>query len=454
MGVNKFNKIKNRISKSDKRTKSVLSNIGISLCAKIASIMASLLIIPLTINYVNPTQYGLWLTFATVIGWVHFFDLGLGNGFRNKFAEALALGDTKLAKQYVSTTYITISIIVLFVYVIAFTANYFIEWSNILKVSEEYNEELKRVFAIVCAFTCAHMVANLFSTLLIAEQKPGYAAIISALGQYIALFSIYILTKTTEGTLTNLAIYYAGLPCIVVAVVSIFMYYFTRYRTFAPSFKYYRSDLIKNILKLGIQFFVIYICLIMIFQVVNLVITREIGPIGVTQYNVANRYFNIVYMAMTIIVTPIWSAFTEAYTKNDFAWMKSIVIKLHLCWFFGIIGLMVLMLGSTFIYKIWIGNSVEIPISLSIAMAVLIATQSLGYINMQMINGTGHVRIQLVTYVIFALISWPLFTLCARQFGLVGIVAIPALVYLTQGILGRIQINKIIKGTAQGIWKK
>ena len=52
--------------------------------------LISLLLVPLTIDYLNPTQYGIWITLMSVIAWFNFFDIGLGNGLRNKFATAKA----------------------------------------------------------------------------------------------------------------------------------------------------------------------------------------------------------------------------------------------------------------------------------------------------------------------------------------------------------------------------
>ena len=68
----------------------------------------------MTINYLNPTRYGIWLTVSSIIGWIAFFDLGLANGFRNKFAEAKAQGRLELAREYLSTTYFAIGAIVCF----------------------------------------------------------------------------------------------------------------------------------------------------------------------------------------------------------------------------------------------------------------------------------------------------------------------------------------------------
>lgn len=446
--------IKKKINSKSERSRDVIINIFLSLAMKGATILSSLLIVPLTINYVNPNQYGIWLTLSSIIGWVAFFDLGLGNGFRNKFAEAKAQNDILLARELLSTTYFAIGAIVLFVNIIAIIANLYINWTDILKISPSYKDELQKIFFIVCTFTCINMVANVFTSLLSADQKNGYASIIAAIGQYTSLIVIYILTLTTNGSLLNLAIFYSGIPCIVMITTSILMFNFSSYKRYKPSFKLIKISHIRSILQLGSQFFIIYLCLIAIFQVINIVISREIGPMGVTQYNIANRYFNIIYMLITIIITPFWSAFTDAYTKKDYAWMKSMVSKIEKCWliFIGIGTLMLLM--SSFFYKLWIGESVSMPIQISIAMLFLVLSQSFGNIYTLMINGTGKIRIQLITYTIYAIFSWPLFTISGRCLGLPGIIAIPTLVYLTQGIIGRIQIKKIIKQTDYGLWSK
>lgn len=436
------------------RTKDIIKNIVLSVSTRFATILSSLLLVPLTINYVNPTQYGIWLTLSSVISWVYFFDLGLGNGFRNRFAEARAVGDYRLARQYVSTTYFAIGSVLLIVYIVAMMINCFLDWDVFLKVSETYRDELSRVFLVIMTFTCLNMFANIFGELLNADQKQGWGSVIRGIGQYMALAVIFILTKTTSGSLTNLAIYYAGVPCLVMGATSVLMYRFSRYRRYSPRIGDIRPDLIKNILSLGSKFFLIYMCLIAVFQIVNIVISREIGALGVTQYNIANRYFGIVYMGIGIIMDPFWSAFTDAYVRKDNAWMQTMVKRLNKCYLLCLAGLVLMFFCAPYIYRFWIGDAVEIDYRVSVAMAVLIACQAFGNIHMTLINGIGAVRIQMLVYVAMALLSWPLFSYAARGFGLVGIIAVPAGVYLLQGIVAKIQLNKILDGTASGIWLK
>ena len=69
-----------------------------------------------------------------------------------------------------------------------------------------------------------------------------------------------------------------------------------------------------------------------------------------TAYNIAYKYFNILNMAMMIIVTPFWSACADAYTKKDFLWMKNVIEKMEMIWKLSICVLIIMILvSSTFL---------------------------------------------------------------------------------------------------------
>lgn len=228
----------------DRSRQSIISII-LSFGAKGITTITQLLLVPLTINYVNPTKYGIWLTLSSIIAWIGFFDLGFGNGMRNKVAEAKAKGNIILARQYVSTTYYAICAIVVCLLVIAQGINLFVSWASILKVDTIYTEELRKVFSILTAFFCLNMVVKLFNSLLTADQKPGLVSCINVVGQLLSLAVIYLLTKVSDGSLVSLAAFYSGIPTLVILFVSLFAYKFTSYKQFAPRLKYVRKSLIK-----------------------------------------------------------------------------------------------------------------------------------------------------------------------------------------------------------------
>jgi O-antigen/teichoic acid export membrane protein len=196
------------------------------------------------------------------------------------------------------------------------------------------------------------------------------------------------------------------------------------------------------------------ISILFIFQFINIILSRIEGPEVVTQYNIAFKYFNILNMLIIIVLTPFWSAFTDAYVRKDFSWMRIMVRKLEKLWLLCIPFLFIMIIFSDFLYKWWIGDSVHIPLSLSVCVAIYMLFQVLGNIYMYMINGTSKVRVQLIVYLFFSIIAIPLMNLFCNMFGVIGILIIPTIVFIIQAILGKIQINKIINSTANGIWNK
>lgn len=447
-------KLSSSFGKMGERSRNSITNVVSSFGARGVSVLASLLIVPMTITYINSTQYGIWLTLSSIVGWVSFFDLGLGNGLRNRFAESKARGETSLAKQYVSTAYILMILISGGLFILFEVANCLLDWTTILNINSSYYEELRAVFAVLIAFFCLNIVVTLFANILRADQKPGIAEWISALGNVVALGIIFLLIETTEGSLLRLATYYSGVPAIVILLSSVYAFRFTRYKKYAPQRKYIRWSLSKGLMGLGVQFFIIYICNIILFQLVNIVISRELGPDDVTEYNIAYKYFNLARIVIGIINVPFWSAFTDAYNKDDFNWMKKAKKSLEYIWLLELLGLIAMVLLSPWFYSIWVGSAVHVRPEVTIAVAIYAGVHGISVIYMNLISGIGTIRMQLLIYIVFSLFSFPLMLFACRVYGITGIIVMPCLVFLTQALFGRIQLQKLLTKTATGVWKK
>ena len=206
------------------------------------------------------------------------------------------------------------------------------------------------------------------------------------------------------------------------------------------------------------------ICMLFIFQIVNIIIVRICGPDEVTKYNVAYKYFNILNMAMMIIITPFWSAVTDALIKEDFLWIRKGIInmlkvwlfflKLEKIWRISIYALIMMIVVSNIFYKIWLGNSVQIPLSLSIMVGVYILVQNLCGMYIYLINGTSRVRLQLIIYLFSVFISGPAMYMLCATFGTAVMLVVPIVISLVQALVAKKQLSKIIDRTASGIWLK
>jgi O-antigen/teichoic acid export membrane protein len=435
------------------RTLKAKKNIAASFAIKGISIVIGLVMVPLTIDYVNPTRYGIWLTLGSIIGWLGFFDIGFGNGLRNKFAEAIAKGDHKLAKTYLSTTYAILGLIILLLLIIFLSVNPFLDWSKILNTPAEMSLELSTLVTIVFVFFCIQFVLKLITTIITADQQPAKASFFDLLGKIFSLLIVFILIKTTNGSLIYLGIALSSTPVIVLSVSSLWFYQ-KDYKQFAPSFKYVNFKYARNLMGLGIKFFIIQIAGIVLFQTTNIIISQLFGPAQVTPYNIAYKYFGIVTMLFSIIITPFWSAFTEAWAKQEISWIKSTIRKLQIIWLLFSILIIFMLLVANFAYRMWVGEEIIVPIGLSVIMASYIIITLWCGIYSHFLNGVGKIKLQLYYAILATLVNIPLAIFLGKNIGIEGIVLATVILQALAAIWSPLQYYKIINNKANGLWNK
>ena len=90
-----------KIIKIDTSEKNINKNIALGLVYKPLSMLLSYLYIPVALAYLGDEKYGVWATVLSVLSWISLFDIGIGNGLRNKLAENLKNYDSLKTRKYV-----------------------------------------------------------------------------------------------------------------------------------------------------------------------------------------------------------------------------------------------------------------------------------------------------------------------------------------------------------------
>ena len=155
-----------------------------------------------------------------------------------------------------------------------------------------------------------------------------------------------------------------------------------------------------------------------------------------------------------IILAPLWPAFTDAYTKKDFSWMKTVYKKMMLLWLVSVICIIIMVLGSPLVYKLWIGNKAQVPLLMTIAVAIYGIVNSLDSLQVYLINGTGCIKLQTYVTLIGLFFHIPLSLFIGKYIECYGVLVSLILVTIIYTTIFTIQINKIINNKAIGIWCK
>jgi O-antigen/teichoic acid export membrane protein len=447
--------IKDFFSKGHDRSIEAKKNIMASFLIKGCSIAISLILVPLALNYVNPSQYGIWLTLSSMVAWMAFFDIGFTQGLRNKFAEAKARGDLHLARVYISTTYYYIGIIFIVIWVILLVANSFVNWSSLLNIPAEQETQVSMLAVIVLSYFSFQFVFRIINTILIADQKPAKAAFLDMLGQLIALVLIFLLTRLTKGSLIYLGLAYSVAPVLVLVISNIILFK-TQYREFAPTIKLAKREYAKDIMTLGIKFFVLQIANVIQYQTASFLIAHYFDTTQVTSYNIAYKYFSVLQMVFMIAISPLWSGTTDAYNSGDIEWIKKVVKKYLIFLVPFIFGGVIMLIFANKIYDLWLGKDVvEIRFSISLLCYLFFSTGMFASIFVAVLNGIGALKIQFYTSIIASIIYLIIVLVLIKKlnFGVEAVLIGSIITNVYGYILAPVQYHKVfIKKSRSKIW--
>lgn len=435
------------------RSRNVVKNILATGVFRGAAALISFIIVPVTLGYLNDYEYGVWLTISTTVSWIFLLDIGLGNGLRNKLAEALANEDYEKGRCYVSTTIFAMTLIIGAFFLLYLLCARWIDWYSILNVEPERVPRLGSILLVVVGLTCATFILRLVGTIYTALQRPAMNDVIYLAGSLISLLLIWLLTRSaSRGSLMPVALIFTAVPALV--YMAMFPVVFSRYRRLRPSLKSIRMSMFGELASLSARFFVIQITTVIIFLSSNVIISRLLGPAEVTPYNLAYKYFSVLLLISNIVLTPIWSAVTQAYAKGDLAWMGSTLKRLLGVWGLLLLGAVAMCLLSGPVYRLWIGDEATIPLSLTIWCALYVAILIPGNIFVNFINGTGKLKVQFYAELLQTLIFIPMAVYLCGTEGVVGIPIALAAVSLLRLTWSSRQCVALIKGRASGVWDK
>lgn len=74
------------------------------------SMVISFMYVPIVLACLGEVKYGIWTTILNILSWISHFDVGIGNGLRNKLVDSMYnKQDENSARKFVSSAYIMLS---------------------------------------------------------------------------------------------------------------------------------------------------------------------------------------------------------------------------------------------------------------------------------------------------------------------------------------------------------
>lgn len=425
------------------RTRNYLRQIKGSVLYKGVAVAASFLAIPLMITYLGVAQFGIWSTLLTIMSWVVFFDLGIGNGLRNKVAESLAKNASCEARNYISSAYSLIAVIALVIWLLFVFFSYSISWQRIFNTALVTEEDLRYAVQVAITFMLVNFWIGLITALLGAVQRSALISLGQLFTNLFALIAVYFLGVLGDASISNLAwMYGVGL---LGGNVILSIWFFREYQGLMPAFTLRRGH-VTPLLSVGIQFFIIQLAVLVVFATDKVLITQLFGPAHVAEYEVIFKLFSVITFFHTLICSPLWSAYTDAYHRQDTVWIVRMLRTQLKLYGFVVICLLVLALLAPFVIGIWIGSEFPVSNSLIAFVAFFVAVTTWNNIFAVMLNGAGAIRVQLFTALVAMTINIPLALVLVKFFGMGvgGVVFAATLSLLFSAVLLPLQVFRLL----------
>ena len=155
----------------------------------------------------------------------------------------------------------------------------------------------------------------------------------------------------------------------------------------------------------------------------NILITNQYGSSMTTSYSVVNSVFSAAYSLLAAFIVPYWSQTTAAVAQGNINWIKQAAKKLNIMALVFSVFLMVLASVFEPLARIWLGKELFYPPGLITVVCCFYILMSIIAVNVQLINGTGYLNIQVVMNILMGICYIPLAMYLSKDcgYGVMGI---------------------------------
>ncbi len=372
------------------------------------------ILVPLLISIFGKTDYGIWVTVFSIVNWIFTFDLGLGLGLRNKLTDSLTIKDYNRSNSLISTTYITIILVAIIIFLVGIILIGIVNFKDLFNYNKV--DSLQNFLFVSLSFTLINFIFSVYKNLYLSVHKSFIPELVNTL--FLLSFVLIVLfykNYNISQTMTVMMFWFGFLNLIISIVATI--HFFRTNPNLKLSLKFFSRPMIKELLNIGGGFFIIQFSILIIFSTDNVIISHLLEPEMVTDYSVIQKLFQIFIVIFGLILTPSWSLYIHAISKNDIQWIKSTIkamLKLFLVLFTA--GL-ILLFNIDFIVDFWVGSVIKPPKYLATLFFIFTMIFSFSNIFMYFINATGKIKLQMKLYIFGAIANIPLSIIFVKILG-------------------------------------
>ncbi len=303
------------------RTKRLFEAVGSAVLSKGVLVLVNVLSIPIVIRYLGAESFGIWTTISTFLAMLLVLDFGVANSLTNFISEAYARNDHEHASRYSTTALCLMTAISGLLGLIAWVLWPHLDWYTIFHLSSRAESTVvSRAVAIALLIFLLDLPSRLAVKVLGGYQELRTANLFAALGSVGNLITIVLLVHLHAG----LAALVAGSESALVGTDILCLIWLLCFHKpwLRPRLAHLSRTAARRMMQLGVEFFMLQIAGLVVFNSDNLVVTHYLGPAEVAPYSVAWRLVGYAAIVQSLLSPALWPAFSEAFERGDLSWVR------------------------------------------------------------------------------------------------------------------------------------
>ena len=412
-----------------RRLLAIVQGVVTGLANRFVGILISLISVPLSIGYLGPERFGVWVLIGSLLAWARMADLGIGNGLTNSLASAFGAERSDLARTHVSTAFAVLSAIALTLGAAVLFAWPWLDWPHLFGVhSALARAEVGPAIAVAVVIFLLGFPLSIIGATYMAVQDGKIANYWGMAGNVASFLALVAVTRT-EGGLIWLVIAVSGTNLAVNAISGLWL--FTRRRPeMAPRLGSVRRESAKGLLHIGGQFFLIQIMALIVFETDNLVIAHYLGADSVPPYSLTYTLFGFTSIIQAILFKYVWVAYAEAIARRDIDWVRRIfAINLASSLGFTLATVVPLVFIARPFITVWAGAEMAPPGELLLWMAAWSMINAFCSPTACLLAAASRMSAQVVYSAAAAILNLALSVYLVQHWGIVGVIAATVISY-------------------------
>lgn len=406
----------------EKRAHRLFHALGSAVVSKGIVVLSNALSIPIAIRYLGGENFGIWTIISTALTMLLVLDLGVANSLTNFVSEAYARNDRQYASRYTTTALVIMIGIAGLVGLGCAMVWSHLDWYRLFNLSSRAETQaVSRSVAVAFVIFLIDLPSRLATKVLSGYQELRTASLFTALGGIGNLVAVVVLVY-----------FRASLPAMVagssVALVGsdllclIWLIFFHK-PWLRPRITHLSGAAARRMMQLGVEFFLIQIAGLVVFNSDNLVITHYLGPAEVARYSVAWRLVGYSAILQTLISPALWPAFSEAFCRGDFIWVRNTFRRIMAATMsVALVLAIIFAVSGRWMIRIWATEAAVPSQTLMLLMAIWVLISTYMNNTATVLASKGRTRVQAWCSVAAAAVNLALSIWMVQHIGATGVI--------------------------------